>query len=137
MMAGEVRVHLSELGADAERQSDLARLLREELLLLDVEDVRPLTTGSAPPGARGLDVAGVGSLLIALGQSANGLRAVVATVSSWLSRGDASRSVRLELDGDVLEISRASKADEARLVDLFVQRHTAEAGGAWTASERP
>lgn len=136
-MAGEVRVHLSELGADAERQSDLARLLREELLHLDVEDVRPLTTGSAPPGARGLDVADVGSLLVALGQSANGLRAVITTVTSWLSRGDVSRSVRLELDGDVLEISRASKADEARLVDLFVQRHTAEAGGAWTASERP
>jgi hypothetical protein len=132
-----VRVHVSERDADAERQSELARLLREELLLLDVEDVRPLTTGSAPPGARSLDAAAVGSLLVALGQSANGLRAVITTVSAWLSRGDVSRSVRLELDGDVLEISRASKADEARLVDLFVQRHTAEAGGAWTASERP
>ena len=136
-MESEVRVHLSELGADAERQNELASLLREELLHLDVEDVRPLTTGSTPPGARGLEVAAVGSLLVALGQSASGLRAIITTVTSWLSRGDASRSVRLEIDGDILEISRASKADEARLVDVFIQRHTGEAGEAWTASEKP
>jgi hypothetical protein len=123
-MEGEVRVHLSEQGSDAERQNELAGLLRDELLQLDVEDVRPLSTGSAPPGARGLEVAAVGSLLVALGQSAGALRAIITTVTSWLSRGDVSRSVRLEIDGDILEISRASKADEARLVDVFIQRHT-------------
>ena len=127
-MEGEVRVHLSEQGADAQRQDELAGLLRDELLQLDVEDVRPLSSGSAPPGARGLDAASVGSLLVALGQSAAGLAAVITTVTSWLSRGEGDRSVRLEIDGDVLEISRASKADEARLVDVFLKRHAGKAG---------
>lgn len=136
-MEDEVRVHLSELGADAERQHELASLLREELLTLDVENVRPLTSGSAPPGARGLDVETVGSLLVVLGQSATGLRAILAAVTSWLSRGESGRSVRLEVDGDVLEISQASKEDEARLVDVFIQRHTKKAGGAWMVSEKP
>lgn len=135
-MEGAVRVHLSERGADAERQTELAHMLRTELLQLDVEDVRPVTTGPPPPGARGLDAAAVGALLVTLGQSAGGLRAVIATVTSWLSRGGAGRSVRIEVGGDVLEISGGSQAAEARLIDLFIQRHTT-AGEQWTASERP
>lgn len=136
-MEGAVRVHLSERGADAERQTELARMLRAELLQLDVEDVRPLSTGPPPPGARGVDAAAVGALLIAMGQSAGALRAVIMTATSWLSRGDSSRSVRIEVGGEVLEITRSTQADEARLVDLFIQRHTTAGGEPWTANERP
>jgi hypothetical protein len=31
--------------------------------------------------------------------------------------------VRLELGGDVLELSEASERDQQRLIDLFVTRH--------------
>ena len=34
----------------------------------------------------------------------------------WLARGDESRTVRMEIDGDVLELSEATAADQDRLI---------------------
>jgi hypothetical protein len=31
--------------------------------------------------------------------------------------------VKIEIDGETLELSEASRADQDRLVDLFVRRH--------------
>ena len=119
-----LRVQLSEEDADAERLDELTSSLRQELLQLDVEDVTSLRAGAPPPGARGLDVAAVGSLLVGLGSSADGLRAVISAISGWLTRGwGAHRSVRLEIDGDVLELSEASATDQDRLIGLFIARH--------------
>jgi hypothetical protein len=73
-----------------------------------------------------LDVAAVGGLLVSLSSSAAGLRAVVAAVRNWLARGEGTRrTVRLEIGGDVLELSEATVADQDRLVDLFAGRHAA------------
>ena len=103
----------------------LTGYLRGELLQLDVEDVTALPAGEPPPGARAFGVDTVGALLIALGQSAEGLRSVVAAIRNWLQRGEGTRrTVRLELDGDALELSRASAADQERLIELFLSRHT-------------
>ena len=78
---------------------------------------------------RAFDAAAVGALLIALGQSAEGLRSVVSVIGNWLRRGDATRrTVRLELNGDALELSQASVADQARLIELFIGRHTSAEG---------
>jgi len=129
-MGGELRLRISEQGADAERLAALAGYLRGELLRLDVEDVTALPTGEAPPGARGVDAAAIGALLVAVGQSANGLASVVAAIRDWLRRGEGTRrSVRLELDGDALELGQASAADQERLIGLFVSRHSAGEGG--------
>jgi|ERR1019366_4583347 hypothetical protein len=122
-MGGGIRVQLSEEGADAERIDALTGYLRGELLQLDVEDVSALRAGAPPPGARGLDVAAIGGLLVTLGGSADGLRLVVNAISKWLRRGEGTRRVRLELDGDALELSEASAADQERLIGLFVGRH--------------
>jgi hypothetical protein len=126
---GELRLQLAEEGADAERLAALTGYLRGELLQLDVEDVTALQAGEPPPGSRAFDVATVGALLIALGQSAEGLRSVVAAIRDWLRRGEGTqRTVRLELDGDALELSQASTADQAQLIELFVARHTTGEG---------
>jgi len=128
-VGSELRVHLSEDGADAERVDALTGFLRRELLQLEVEDVTGLRAGAPPPGARGFDVAAVGGLLVSLSSSAAGLRAVVAAVRNWLARGEGTRrTVRLEIGGDVLELSEATVADQDRLVDLFVGRHAAGGG---------
>ena len=128
-MGGELRLHLSEEGADAERLAMLTSYLRAELLQLDVEDVTALQAGEPPPGSRVFGVATVGALLIALGQSAEGLRLVVSTIRAWLRRGDGiGRTVRLELDGDALELSQASPADQERLIELFISRHATGEG---------
>jgi hypothetical protein len=123
-MGGELRLHLSEEGADAERLAMLTGYLRGELLRLDVEDVTALPAGEPPPGSRAFNVGIVGALLVALGQSAEGLRSVVSAIRDWLRRGEGTRrTVRLELDGDALELSQASAADQQRLIELFVKRH--------------
>jgi hypothetical protein len=123
-VAEELRLRLHEDEADRERLDALTGLLRQELLQLDVEDVRPLPGGEAPPGSRAFDVAAIGGLLVTLGQSAEQLGPVVQTIRNWLGRGQGPRrTVRLEIGGDVLELSEATATDQQRLVDLFVSRH--------------
>jgi hypothetical protein len=128
-MSSEVRLHLSEAGAEAERVDALTRYLRAELLALDVRDVTGLPVGEPPAGARSLDVVAVGGLIVTLGQSAASLVGVVSTVRAWLSRGgSARRTVRIEIGGDVLELSEVTAAEQDRLVELFVSRHSTDEG---------
>ena len=109
-MDGELGLQLSEDGADAERVAVLARYLRAELLRLDVEEVTAVGAGEPPSGTRGSEVSIVGGLLVTIGQAADSFRSVVLAVRDWLSRGERTgRVVRLELDGDVLELSQASR----------------------------
>jgi hypothetical protein len=137
-MDWELRLQVSEDGADAERLEQLARYLRVELLPLDVDDVTSAPAGEAPPGSRALGISAVGALLVALSQSADSLVSVLTAIGGWLRRGDGpARSVRLELDGDAIELSRASAADQEQLIKLFVSRHPATEGGKWQASAKP
>ena len=107
-MDGALRLLVTEDGADAERVDMLAGHLRRDLDQLDVDDVRPLPGGVAPPGTR----------------AAQALGSVLAAVRSWLSRSPGPvRTVRLELEGDVLELSQASASEQQRLIDLFESRH--------------
>lgn len=125
-MAGEVHLQLLEENADAERVETLTGFLRQELLQLDVADVRALRAGEPPPGARGFDILVAGGLLVSLSSSAKALGDVISTVRQWLTRGGGTRrTVRLEFDGDVLELSDASVAEQDRLIELFVSRHAA------------
>ena len=137
-MSGELRLQISEDGADPERLAMLTGYLRRELLQLDVDNVTSVPADKPPPGSRAFDVSAVGALLVALGQSADGLRSVVTAIRDWLRRGQgACRTVRLELDGDALELSQASAADQERLIELFVSRHASGEGGQWPASGKP
>jgi hypothetical protein len=48
----------------------------------------------------------------------------VSAIGDWLRRGQGTRrAVRLELNGDTLELSQASAADQDRLIELFVSAH--------------
>ncbi|MGW7378087.1 hypothetical protein [Streptomyces sp. NPDC054794] len=66
-MENELLIRLSEEGAEAEDLEQLTGFLRTELLALDVDDVRTVPAGQTPPGARAVDVALVGTLLVSLG----------------------------------------------------------------------
>jgi hypothetical protein len=124
-MHSDVRVHLSEDGADAERIDTLTGYLRQELLRLDVQGVSALRAGPPPPGSRAFDVAAVGALLVTIGESAGALSGVITVIRSWLSRGGGTRrTVRIEIGADVLELSEATVSDQEQLVALFVNRHS-------------
>jgi hypothetical protein len=128
-MSGVLSLYLSEEGADSERVDTLSRYLRAELFELDVADVTALPAGEALPGTRSGVVAVIGGLLVNLGDAAQGLASVVTAVREWLKRGETQqRTVRLELDGDVLELSQPSPADQERLIELFISRHQAGTG---------
>ena len=62
--------------------------------------------------------------MVALGNDAQGLAVVIAAIKTWLARRHgARRSVRLEIGGDVLELSSATVTDQDQLIRLFVGRH--------------
>lgn len=108
-------------GADAQDIAEGARRLRRELLELDVDAVDVPPAASAPPGSRGADAAALGALVVTVGQSQL-LPAVLATVRSWLT-ASRQRSVKLEIGGDVLELSRVSQDEQRRLTDEWLRRH--------------
>jgi Effector Associated Constant Component 1 len=108
---------------DAEELAELTRQLRAELLQLDVEAVEPATAGEPPPGTRAVEALALGGLIVSLVKSAGTLASVVNAVRSWL--GGGQRSVKLELDGDVLEVTGVSGSQQQALINAWIERHAA------------
>jgi hypothetical protein len=121
-----LKLLVSERGAGAERIESITGYLRRELDQLDEVHVTGLPAGEAPEGSRGSEVMAIGGLLVTLGNSAQALGRVIGVVRDRLARSPGrARTVRLELGGDVLELSQACAAEPRRLIDLFVGRHSA------------
>jgi membrane-associated two-gene conflict system component 1 (EACC1) len=121
--AAELSVELQAgPGTDAEELVQLAGRLRAELLDLDVDAVRQPVRGEAPGGAKGAGLLAAGELVVGLVASPPVLASVIDAVRSWLGRNRA-RSVKLTLDGDALEVSGVSSAEQDRLIELWVARH--------------
>jgi hypothetical protein len=107
--------------ADAEEVAEATSQLRRELLDLDVEAVEMPGAGEPPPGTRAVELAAVGALVVTVAQSEL-LSMVMATVRAWLA-GRRQRSIKLELGGDVLELTGVSSREQQRLVDEWLRRH--------------
>jgi hypothetical protein len=107
---------------DAEQVAEATLQLRRELLDLDVEAVKVPRIGEPPPGTRAVELAALGALVVTVAQSQL-LGPVVAAVRSWLA-GSPQRSIKLELDGDVLELTGVSSKDQQRLAEEWLRRHT-------------
>jgi hypothetical protein len=88
---------------DAEEIAEATLQLRRELLDLDVEAVEQPRAGEPPPGTRAMELAALGVLVVTVAKSQL-LVPVVAAIRSWLA-GSPQRSIKLEFDGDVLELS--------------------------------
>jgi len=108
--------------SDADEVAQATLQLRRELLDLDVDAVQVPGAGAPPPGARGVDVAAVGALVVNLADSQL-LAAVVTAIRSWLA-GSPRRSIKLELDGDALELTGVSSREQRRLTDEWLARHS-------------
>lgn len=111
--------------ADAEELAELAAQLRGQLLELDVERVDLAVRGQAPPGTRAGDALVAGALVISLVQSSGLLTALIDVVQLWISC-IGGRSVRLEIDGDVLEVTGIGSQDQRELIQAWIDRHTAK-----------
>ncbi len=116
----EVRLDLS--GVDEEELEQDVAQLRLALLELEVESVHAPSGGPAPAGARADGVTEVGALLVTLLGTPGLLESTVGVVSDWLRRR-IDRSVEITLDGDALKLSGASRAQQDRLIQAWLDRH--------------
>jgi hypothetical protein len=123
-MGGEVQVGVVEEGSDDARLEELALLLRQDLLALDVRAVEPYREGTAPDGTRAGFAAIAGVLSVSLQPGLQVLGAVVSVVRDWLRRSGSRRTVKITIDGDTIELSGASDAVQQQLVDAWVRKHT-------------
>jgi uncharacterized protein (DUF2267 family) len=100
--------------------------LRLKLLKLNVEAVEPVTDREAPPGTPADQAGAVGELRLLLARSSarDVLEAVIETVRIWLRRASA-KSVRLQFNGDLLEISRTDPPEHNSALDEWLARQTA------------
>ncbi|MGH3941788.1 MAG: hypothetical protein ACRDTG_24800 [Pseudonocardiaceae bacterium] len=114
----------TDSGADAEELAglaiDLCELLEERLA---IERVAAATAGQAPPDTRAGEIFVAGALTVMLTQSSNLLTALIETVQSWVS-SVGGRSVKLEIDGDALEVTGISRRDQRELIQTWIDRHT-------------
>jgi hypothetical protein len=109
-------------GGDADELERLLLALRTDLLDLDVDAVEPARGGPAPDGTRSIEALAVGALIVRLARTPEAVGALARAVRAWLGPRP-ERRVRLELDGDVIELSGASDAERGRLVDAWIERH--------------
>lgn len=107
--------------ADAEEIAEATLQLRRELLDLDVEAVELPRASEPPPGSRAVDLAVLGALVVNVTGSQL-LAAVVGAVRSWLA-GSPRRSIKLQLGGDVLELTGLPSKEQRRLTDEWLRRH--------------
>jgi hypothetical protein len=109
---------------DAEQVAEATLQLRRELLDLDVEAVELPSAGEPPPGTRAVELAALGALVVTAAKSQL-LGPVVAAVRAWLA-GSPQRTVKLELGGDVLELTGVSSKEQRRLTDEWLRRHESQ-----------
>lgn len=120
----ELRVGIAP-GSDDEELAELTIRLRRQLLDLDVATVDRPQTGDAPIGAKGVDPIALGTLVVTLARSRGALTALAKVVQRWVA-SQHNRTVRLELDGDTIELTGASSRDQESLVELWINRHAGE-----------
>ncbi len=109
--------------ADVEELAVLAVDLRGLLLELDIESAERLTRGQAPPGTRSGEMFVAGALTVMLARSKELVTTFFESVQWWVSLG-AGRRVKIEIDGDSLEVNGLTKDDQHKLIQLFIDRHT-------------
>jgi hypothetical protein len=134
-MVSEVLVQVHEPEADEEELERLAVSLRRELEELDVDGVRPVSAGPAPEGARAVDAAAVGALLVAFSQSFEAIGGVVATIRSWIGGSGSGRTVELTMGEHTLKLTAASAEQQDRLVEEFLRAVTRAGEVAGTVDE--
>jgi Effector Associated Constant Component 1 len=112
----------AEPGADPEETERLSRQLRVELLQLDVDGVAAVPDGDAPPRAKG-DAVSVAQWLVTLSATGGVFATVIATVRDWLGRRSGAQGIKVTIDGDTLELDRATADERSELIEAFVRRH--------------
>jgi hypothetical protein len=111
-----------EVDGDAEELDRLARRLRAELGELDL-DVLAVPAGELPAGAKAADPVTIGSLVVAFSAAGGVFPGLVETLREWLGRQAGKHRIKVTVDGDTVELERATAGERQQLIDAFVRRH--------------
>lgn len=114
----------AEPDTDAEDLERLTRQLREELSEMDVQ-ADWMTGGPAPVNTKAGDLITWGTLLLTLAASGGAITTLINVLQAWLTRHDR-RCVTLEVNGDKLQVTGITSAEQQRLIDAWVRRHLQE-----------
>jgi hypothetical protein len=112
--------------ADHEETERFVTRLRAELRGLDIDALRMVSDDVPPDGAKAVDPVTVGAVVLALSASGGVLVSLVETLRDWLGRQSARHRVSVTIDGDTIELERASADERRELIDAFVRRHRSD-----------
>src|SRR5918999_2351936 len=116
-----VRVEIASQGeVDDARLEELTASLRRQLSDLDVEAVERVEGDAGPEGAKVGDVLAIGALVVKVARSAASVAGVVRALQDWAARG--GRTVKLDVGGDTIEVTGASRAQQDRLIAAWIER---------------
>jgi hypothetical protein len=101
---------------------ELTEAVQRELLQLDVSGVSRVPAGPIPDGARGVDLAALGALLVQVGKTAPVLGQVIDVIQAWAARSP-KRSATLTIGGDTLELGGLSEKDQRLVIRDWMARH--------------
>ena len=113
-----IAVELQVVNGDADELDRLTHQLREELLLLDLENVTLGRDVREPDGTKG-DAIAIGTLIMTLGNSAV-LVAACQVVRAWVTRGQARQATIKYGKNRTLDITGATTAQQQKLIDAFL-----------------
>ena len=111
-----VQVHPGT-GEDRRERLRLTEQLRTALLDLDVDAIDTLTADRAPDGSKAAGL--VESLVVKLGVAT--VTKTVGKIREWVGR--SGRSVKVTIDGDSIELTDATTAQQQQLLDVWLARH--------------
>lgn len=113
-----IAAELQMVNVDADELDLKAHQLREELLLLDLENVTLGREAREPDGAKG-DAIAIGTLVMSLGNSAV-LVGVCQVVRAWVARGQSRRVTIKYGKNQTLDITSATTAQQQKLIEAFI-----------------
>jgi hypothetical protein len=87
--------------------------------LSSIRGVKVGRVGSeAPEGAKGVDLATIGQMVVALGGAGGPVTALVGVLTSWISRG-SGRKVVVKIGDNEIQLDGASRGQQQELIDLY------------------
>jgi hypothetical protein len=113
----DLRLRVASAELASSEVAELTRNLRAELLRLEVDDVRTVSAGSAPAGAKAGELIEVGALVVSLVPVL--ATAVVEVVASWLRRQPSD--IEVDIDGYRLK-GQVTREQRDTLVAAFLAR---------------
>ena len=111
-----------DLDSTPDEVDRVSRQLRSELKSLDVEAVDRIDQDEAPAGSKG-DPSTWMAMLVTLSTAGGVFTSLVGVVGNWLANHTGTHRISLTVDGDSIELDRASIEERRELIDAFVHRH--------------